>query len=377
MHLALPPMNAPHPAVLEFPFDGPPAPGEAREVAHGVLWIRMPLPFALDHINLWLLRADQGFVLVDCGYGNDATRALWERHFGHTLGGAPIVHVVATHYHPDHVGNAAWIAERFDAPVTMTLSEYLTGLAIRYESKGYTTADVGRLFAAHGMQDDYLRAFAERGNHYARGVPALPTEIRRTLDGETLELGPASWRVIEGFGHSPEHASLYSRDLGILVSGDMLLPKISTNVAVWGSEPEGDPLGRFLASQCAFEALPADTLVLPSHGLPFRGIQPRVAQLRQHHAERLAEVMAAVHEAGDEVSAADILPLLFRRELDLQQRLFAMGEAIAHLNHLWHDGALARSVGPDRRIYFLLPDRARDDRRKKLVPPNERLDHVH
>jgi hypothetical protein len=102
-----------------------------------------------------------------------------------------------------------------------------------------------------------------------------------------------------------------------------------------------------------------------------------VAQLRQHHAERLAEVMVAVHEAGDDVSAADILPLLFRRELDLQQRLFAMGEAIAHLNHLWHDGALARGVGPDRRIRFLLPDWARDDRRKKLVPPNERLDHVH
>jgi glyoxylase-like metal-dependent hydrolase (beta-lactamase superfamily II) len=348
-------MNAPDPAVLEFPFEGPPPPGTTREIAPGVLWLRMPLPFALDHINLWLLRADDGFALVDCGYGDAPTRALWEQHFGATLGGLPIRRIFATHYHPDHLGNAAWLAQRFGCPVTMTLAEYLTAHAVRSAFAGYAPDDMGHLFAAHGITAEHRTALGARGNRYAKGVPGLPNSFRRVLDGETLALGPIEWRVIEGFGHSPEHASLYASKPGLLISGDMLLPRISTNVTVWASEPDGDPLARFLASIATFGTLPPDTLVLPSHGLPFRGIHARVAQLQAHHAERLAEVVDAVRARGGNVSAADVVPLLFRRELDLQQRFFAMGEAIAHLNHLWHEGALARTVGPGHRVRFSLP----------------------
>jgi glyoxylase-like metal-dependent hydrolase (beta-lactamase superfamily II) len=354
-------VNAPQPALLEFPFEGPPPPGEAREVVAGLWWIRMPLPFALDHINLWLLRGADGFTLVDCGYGDRATRTLWERHFAGTLAGEPVRRVVATHYHPDHVGNAAWLSARFACPVTMTLSEFLTAHAVHAMSPGYGFADIARLFAEHGMEPAHVQALSARGNAYAKGVPELPAAIDRTLDGEQLELGPSGWRVIEGFGHSPEHASLYAAECGILISGDMLLPRISTNVAVWASEPNGDPLGRFLASLGRFEALPPDTLVLPSHGLPFRGIHARVAQLRQHHDERLAEVLQAVREAGGDVCGAQVVPLLFRRELDLQQRFFAMGEAIAHLNHLWDTGALEREVDDDRRVRFVLPTDRRPD----------------
>ena len=160
----------------------------------------------------------------------------------------------------------------------------------------------------------------------------------RLLDGDTRTLGGTAWTVVEGHGHSPEHASLFSRERGVLISGDMLLPKISTNVSVWAPEPDGDPLGRFLDSIATFETLPPDTLVLPSHGLPFRGIAVRVAQLRAHHDARLSELAAAAEAAPAPVSAADVVPVLFRRELDLQQRYFAMGEAIAHLNRLWHAG---------------------------------------
>jgi glyoxylase-like metal-dependent hydrolase (beta-lactamase superfamily II) len=348
------PMTASPSASLTFPFDRPPPPGEAREVAPGVWWLRMPLPFALDHINLWLLQEADGFALVDCGYGDAPTRALWETHFAGTLGGKPITRIFATHYHPDHLGNAAWLAERFGCPVTMTLAEYLTAHAVRSAYAGHAADDMSALFRRHGIADEHGAAMSARGNRYARGVPGLPNSFHRVLDGERLNLGPARWEVVEGFGHSPEHASLHAHSLGLLISGDMLLPRISTNITVWASEPDGDPLGRFLASIARLTRLPDDTLVLPSHGQPFRGIAARVAQLQSHHADRLADVKDAIRRAGAPVSAADVVPLLFRRELDLQQRFFAMGEAIAHLNHLWHEGALARSNGAGGAVRFSL-----------------------
>ncbi|CAG0964284.1 putative metallo-hydrolase YflN [Burkholderiales bacterium] len=338
-------MNAPSPSLLQYPFDTPPAPGRALEIAPGLLWIRMPLPFALDHINLWLVREPDGrHTAVDSGYGNDTTRAIWAEHFATTMGGAPLARVVATHYHPDHLGNAAWLARRFEVPVHMTLAEFLTAHAIRDQRATHALADSCELFARHGLDRDHVAALAERGNAYARGVPEVPRELARMIAGDMLALGGSDWTVIPGFGHSPEHASLASRAARVLISGDMLLPRISTNVAVWPAEPEGDPLGRFLLSLATFERLPEDTLVLPSHGLPFRGIAARVAELRAHHQARLSELEEALAEARRPMSAGELVPVLFRRPLDLQQRFFAIGEAIAHLNHLWRAGRAARSA---------------------------------
>jgi glyoxylase-like metal-dependent hydrolase (beta-lactamase superfamily II) len=198
-----------------------------------------------------------------------------------------------------------------------------------------------------------------RGNRYARGVPELPTTFDRLIDDDTVAAGGTTWRVLEGHGHSPEHASLWSEELGVLISGDMLLPKISTNVSVSPAEPDGDPLRRFLESLSAFETLPPDTLVLPSHGLPFRGIAVRVAQLRSHHRARLAELEAAIRGAQAPMSAHELIPVLFARELDAQQRFFAMGETIAHLNHLWHAGRVERRVDADGAIRFAPLSRAR------------------
>ncbi len=345
-------MNAPHPPLLEYPFAAPPAPGEAREVGPGLLWIRMPLPFALDHINLWLLSEGDGWTLVDCGYGDTVTRALWEGHFAKTLEGRPVTRVIATHYHPDHLGNAAWLAERFACPVVMTQSEFLTAHAVLEQRATHSLADTCALFAAHGMAPEFVAALATRGNHYRRGVPEVPSRFVRMIDGDSVTAGGTPWQVVCGHGHSPEHASLHSAARGVLISGDMLLPRISTNVSVAPSEPEGDPLARFLDSIAVTAALPPETLVLPSHGLPFRGITLRVAQLSAHHADRLAELTAAVHASASPVSASDVLPVLFRRELDLQQRFFAMGEAIAHLNHLWHRGRIRRTVAADGAIRF-------------------------
>ncbi len=345
-------MTASMPAVLEYPFPAPPAPGATIEVAPRIHWLRMPLPFALDHINLWLLADDDGFALVDCGYGDGPTRALWEQHFATLLAARPLARIVATHCHPDHVGNAAWLSARTGAPVAMTHAEFLTAHALAGQHGGYGAAPTIALFRKHGMAPEHIAAFDARGNPYRRGVPELPATFDRLLDGDTRTLGGTAWTVVEGHGHSPEHASLFSRERGVLISGDMLLPKISTNVSVWAPEPDGDPLRRFLDSIAAFETLPPDTLVLPSHGLPFRGIPVRVAQLRAHHDARLSELAAAVGAAHAPVSAADVVPVLFRRELDLQQRYFAMGEAIAHLNRLWRAGRVVRDVAADGAIRF-------------------------
>ena len=345
-------MTAPHPAVLDYPLPAPPAPGAALPVAPGILWLRMPLPFALDHINLWLLDGDDGFTLVDCGYADAPTRALWERHFAGTLGGRPLVRIVATHCHPDHLGNAAWLAARFGCTVTMTAGEFLTAHAIVDERAAHAPADNCALFRAHGMAEADVAALAARGNSYRRGVPVAPPNYHRLLAGDEIRAGGTAWRVIAGYGHSAEHASLFAPAHNVLVSGDMLLPKISTNVSVWPADGDGDPLGRFLDSLRAFEDLPPSSLVLPSHGLPFRGIPLRIAQLRAHHDARLAELVQAMAASAGPVTAAQMVPVLFPRALDLQQSYFAMGETIAHLNHLWRRGRARRTVSAGGEIRF-------------------------
>jgi glyoxylase-like metal-dependent hydrolase (beta-lactamase superfamily II) len=336
-------MNASLPAAvssLSYPWPVAPAEGTTREVAPGVGWLRMPLPFALDHVNLWLCTDHDGWVQIDTGLGDARTRSIWQHHFTAAFHDRPLRRVVATHYHPDHLGNAAWLAARWHCPVAMPEAEYLTAHAVAEDRAGYGIEATCDLFRAHGLSDEHAEALVARGNRYRHGVPERPLGHERLLAGDEVAIGANRWRVIAGHGHSPEHASLYCARLGVLISGDMLLPKISTNVSVWPIQPEGDPLRRFLDSLDRFEELPPETLVLPSHGLPFTGIAARVAALRAHHAARLAELEAAA--ASTPVTAAGVLPVLFRRELDVQQRFFAMGEAIAHLNHLWHAGRLER-----------------------------------
>lgn len=345
-------MSAPHPAVLDYPVAAPPPPGQALAIAPGILWLRMPLPFALDHINLWLLADGNGWTLVDTGYADVRTRALWEQHFAATLVGRSITRIVATHCHPDHLGNAAWLAQRFGCPVTMSHGEFLAAHAIIDERASHGPADTCRLFAMHGIDGADLAAMQARGNTYRNGVPEAPPAFERLVDGDRLAVGGEHWHALSGYGHSSEHLSLFAPAHHVLISGDMLLPRISTNVSVWPSDPDGDPLGRFLTSLRDFEELPPSSLVLPSHGLPFRGIPLRIAQLRAHHHARLAELCEAIAAAHAPVAAAAMIPVLFRRELDLQQRFFAMGETIAHLNHLWRNGRLVRTRATDGMLRF-------------------------
>jgi glyoxylase-like metal-dependent hydrolase (beta-lactamase superfamily II) len=349
-------VTAPLPPTLFFPHPVIPAPGRVIEVAPGVCWLRMPLPFALDHINLWLLADEidgaKGWTAVDCGFGNAATRALWETHFAENFGGLPLLRVVATHYHPDHMGNAAWLLGHCagnDPLLWATQSEFQTAHLVWNQLVQFRMEDNAAFFRRHGMPESAAEHQAKRGNLYRSGVPELPPRYRRIVGGDTLSIGGREWSTIIGLGHAPEHVSFYCRELNVLISGDMLLPKISTNVSVWANDPDGDPLRLFLNSIAGYTALPDDALVLPSHGLPFVGIRARVKALSEHHSDRLAELQAA---ASAPVTAHDLLPVLFKRTLDAQQQFFAMGEAIAHLNHLWHHGRLRRAAGPDGVVRF-------------------------
>jgi glyoxylase-like metal-dependent hydrolase (beta-lactamase superfamily II) len=345
---------------LEYPWgDIQPQPGTAMQIAEGIYWIRMPLPFALDHVNVWLLRDEidgrAGWTAVDCGIARNDVKDLWERVFTQTLDGLPVLRVMVTHMHPDHVGLAYWLCERWRAPLWMTMTDYMTAClwsARRSQAGGGPGGQAAvEHFARHGLTNPEMQQqIRQRAHYYPNFVPAMPSCYARMLHGDRIEIGGSDWRVIVGYGHAPEHASLHNADLNILISGDMVLPRISTNVSVFDYEPEANPLPRYLRSLDRYETLSANTLVLPSHGRVFKGLHVRVAQQRAHHEARLDEVLRACSERP--CSASDIVPVLFKRPLDLHQLTFAMGEALAHLHALYFSGRLIRQNDPEGIVRF-------------------------
>ena len=329
---------------LDHPWAAPPAPGTTLTVAPGIRWLRMPLPFALNHINLWLLDDGDGVTVVDTGLGLPDTRALWERIFTHELDGKAVRRVIATHFHPDHFGNAEWLTSRWGVELWCTQAEFLTA-HMAWRARG----DAGmeqRLahYRRHGVDPSALERLRERGNHYPDVVPTVPDAYRCMRDGDRVTIGGRSWEVLVVLGHAPEHAALWCAEAGVLISGDQVLPKITTNVSIWADRPLDNPLALYLDSLARFRPMPADTLVLPSHGLPFRGLHARLDALRAHHDERLAETLDAL---GEPRTGAELIPVLFRRALDTHQLSFAIGEVLAHLNYLEAAGSITRSLDAD------------------------------
>ena len=352
--------------LLNYPLgDAMPAPGETLEVvgaqgagsAPAVRWIRMGLPFALDHINLWLLADEMdgrsGWTVVDCCITRDESKAQWQRIFDTQLQGLPILRVIVTHMHPDHIGLAHWLCERWQAPLWISATDFSAARIASVSTTGFGGPAAADFFASHGLSDaDSLDKIRGRASYYPSMVPDVPRRFWRLQDGKTVRIGGRDWRCISGYGHAPEHIALYCDSLKVLISGDMVLPRISTNVSVHDIEPESNPLQSFLDSIDKFKGLPDDTLVLPSHGKPFRGLHERIRQLHDHHRDRLAEVVEACAQRPQ--TAADLLPVLFKRKLDLHQTTFAMGESIAHLHALWFAGALRRLTGEDG-VYRFVP----------------------
>ena len=325
-----------------YPFADYPESGRAIEVAPGVHWLSSPLPFRLRAINLFLLEDEGGWTIVDCGYGREDARAQWELVWKSTLAGRPVTRLIVTHFHPDHAGNAAWLAERWNIRPWMTQAEWLMANLAIIEQGCDDIEHRRRFYAANGLDKEQLEIFRSGVVRYVDGA-RLPPSYLRLADGAQLRIGGRTWRVIVGRGHSPEHASLYCDQIGVLIAGDQLLPEITTNVSVWPSEPEADSLRWFLASLDRFaDELPPETLVLPSHRRPFRGAHARIEEIKAHHRERLERLTALASEGP--LTAGGALPHLFPPGLDGHQIGFAMGEALAHLNFLVTSGVLRREV---------------------------------
>ncbi|MEL6861161.1 MAG: MBL fold metallo-hydrolase [Pseudomonadota bacterium] len=336
-------------AQLEYPFgDQTPEVGGTIEVAPGIYWVRMPLPFSLEWINLWLIDdGEKGWTIVDTGMPLDDTKAAWRKIFEDMLGGRPVWRVIVTHMHPDHIGNAGWLSRKFPgSELWISRLEYITCRMLVADT-GRTAPEAGTVFYRQaGWNDDQIESYKTRFGGFGRGVSQLPDVYRRLEDGDTFEMAGANWKVIIGTGHSPEHSCLFSPELNVVISGDQLLPKISSNVSVFPTEPEADPLRDWLESCEKLKAeLPKDVLVLPAHNEPFKGAHDRLDHLIKGHGVALKRLKQRLGQ--DKRRVVDVFPAIFGRKIDDEVISMATGEAIAHLNYLIRTGEAERDIDPD------------------------------
>lgn len=325
---------------LSFPFSERPAPGTATEVGPGVVWIRMPLPWSLDHINLYAISDGDGWALVDTGIDAQDIRGHWQTVFAGAFDGRPVTRMIVTHHHPDHIGLAGWVASLFDAPILATRNAYLLARVLMLDVADTPPDEVLAFSRRAGFTWDQVDKLRARGwGNFARLVAPLPVGFRRIGGGDVLSIGGADWHVIETAGHAPGHASLYDPAKKLLISGDQILPRISSNVSVYPTEPDGNPLAEWLDGLARMRALPDDTLVLPAHNTPFYGLRVRLDALIGKHVSRLGDVAALCDEP---CAAVDIFPALFRQRVTRDNIALATGEAIAHLHWLEAAGVVQR-----------------------------------
>jgi glyoxylase-like metal-dependent hydrolase (beta-lactamase superfamily II) len=329
--------------LVRYEFAQRPAAGDTMQVAPGVHWLRMPLPFVLGHINLWLLEDSANWTIVDTGVAVEESEKIWAKTFRETMKDRPVNRVIVTHLHPDHVGSAGMLCEKTGADLWMTREEYLL-CRILVADTGRLAPDVGKKFYhAAGFAADALHHYEKMFGVFGKFVSPVPESYRRLRAGDTIEIGHNRWEVIVGRGHSPEHACLYCEEQKLLISGDQLLPTISSNVSVYPTEPLADPLDGWLTSLAEVKnRVHEDVLVLPAHGKPFRGAHGRIDTLIEEHRQGLEELEALCSVPR---RAIDAFPALFKREINDNNLIMATGEAIAHLNYLVKQGRL--SVAPD------------------------------
>lgn len=341
---------------LDYLYDRNPDAGAIVELAPGVRWLTMPLPGSLNHINLWLLDdkdedGGDGVALVDTGIFSNTSKEVWERVFATGLGGRKVTRLIVTHAHPDHIGLAGWLCERLGIELWISETEWAMGRRFSLDAGKILIESGLALFKRGGLGREAEALAATRP---ATRIPTspVPENHHRLRDGDVLRIGANDWRVIVGRGHAPEHCCLWCEALDIFIAGDQVLPKITPNVSLWPGRDDDDPLGHFIETLDKLrDAVPDSVLVLPSHNLPFHRLHNRLQQLRDHHAERMDEVLTACDAPK---TAADVVPVLFRhRKLDQRQMAFAMGEALAHLQYGVTTGRLAREERADGAWLFV------------------------
>jgi glyoxylase-like metal-dependent hydrolase (beta-lactamase superfamily II) len=332
---------------LRYPFPTPPKPDEVIELAPGLLWVRLALPFRLNHVNVYLIADGDDWTMVDTGIGNEATIAAWTALFEGPLKGVRITRLIVTHAHPDHVGLAGWIVERFGCPLLMSQVEYLQTAYHRHRGMPERKEWERRFFHRHGMNQETTEAMLGLGQDYLARVSTMPPAYRRLVNGREIAIGSRRFQIITGGGHASDQVMLYCAADNIFLSADQVLSKISPNVSVWAVEPEADALGDYLRSLASLTGmLPDDVLVLPGHGVPFYGVKTRIKQLADHHEERCGMIADACRDKF--CTAAELVPVIFHKHvLDAHQTGFAAGELIAHVNYMWFTGRLTEEVGPD------------------------------
>ncbi|KHQ52932.1 Metallo-beta-lactamase [Mameliella alba] len=331
---------------IRYPWETPPAPGEAIELAEGVLWMRLPLPMKLDHVNVYALDDGDGWTVVDTGFASRTSRELWQGLMAGPLGGRPVRRVVVTHHHPDHMGLAGWFQTAHGAELLTTRTAWLFARMLQLDAQDRPTRETLDYWRSAGMEPRILeQRMAERPFNFADVVAPMPLGFTRIKQGDVLRIGGRDWDVHVGNGHAPEHATLWSRDDHLVLAGDQILPSISSNLGVYATEPEADPVADWLESceRLATLARP-DHLVMGGHKLPFTGLELRMAQLIENHhgaLERLHGHLATPQTAGD------CFPPLFKRRIGDAEYGLALVEAMAHCLHLWHEGRADRTRRDD------------------------------
>lgn len=308
-----------------------------REIVRGVYLLRMPMPFRLDHINLYLLDDPEGWTLVDCGLNNDESKAVWDSVFADFIGDKPVIRLIVTHLHPDHIGLASWLQEKSRAPIYMTRPEWGLAQAL-FDLPRSDPAGISRHYERLGLGGERLEQTVKQASGYARMVKALPRQVQFLSQDELLHIGGRRWRVLFGHGHSPACACLWDESERVLIAGDHILPDISPNINLLAVGPS-DPLQDYLTSLNVFRALPGE-MVLPAHGLPTPRLRERIDELLAHHARHLDDLRAACHQP---LTACDCVPLMFKPDLPDHQYYFAIGESAAHLVYLAGQGRLSRA----------------------------------
>jgi len=334
--------KVPPASALTYPFEAGPEFGEAVDIAPGVKWLRLPLGGALRFINVWAIAEEDGWAIVDTGLGGQDTRQTWKQAFAGPLAGRSVSRVFVTHMHPDHSGMAGWLTRKFDCRLWMARLEFLTCRSLAADTGHEAPAEALEFYRAAGWNEDAIEHYRSRFGNFGRWLHVLPNSFRRLNDGERIEVGGHEWEVVVGSGHSPEHACFYCRDLNLLISGDQVLPRISSNVSVFPTEPDADPLRDWITSLARIKTrVPDDVLVLPAHNDPFFGLHARLDQLIEGHElglERLREQLA------EPKRSIDVFATLFRARIDDEVLGAATGESLAHLNCLIGRGQAVRTL---------------------------------
>lgn len=336
---------------IRFPIQEIPENGNLVEVSDGVLWTRIPLPYKLDHVNVYLIRDGGSWVLVDTGINTPEARAVWNKLFSQTLPDLAISRVIVTHHHPDHIGLAGWLCERFGAELLTSQTSYMSSRVLSLAPQETGLRQYFDFYVSQGMSEESAGLVAIQGSEYLRRVSELPTTFLRLVQADKITIGESEFRVITADGHAPEQIMLYNEKDRLLFAADQVIERISPNVSVFANEPNGDPLGHFLRSlRLMRQELPSDVLVLSGHGRPFLGLHERCRDLERHHEERCQRIRDACLKGPH--SVADLVPVLFSRALDPHQMSFAFTETLAHVNRLLRRSELRR-ITDNGKIFYL------------------------